>query len=125
MAARSSQPPVRRTAEHRFKRPQRPALAVFRPDSFLPLAIVAKKVSKSANLVMKGEFKKGEVTVGKIRRKIAAEWPGLLQQHRYDEGAGIIVGCISFLAVGHGKYGMLQNARIVCHVPQVSQVQSG
>src|ERR1700733_12675845 len=99
-------------------------MAVFRPRSFLPLAIVAKKISKSANLVMKGELKKGEVTAGKGCRKLAAESPRLLQQHRYDEGAGVIVGCISFFAVGHGKYGMLQNAGIVCHVPQVSQIQS-
>src|SRR6185437_9897089 len=100
-------------------------MAIFRPNTFAPLAIIAKEISKSAEFTVKGELKKCKIAAREVRGKLAVEYPGLLQQHSYGQGAGIIVGCVAFLAVGHGKDGVLQNARVVSQVSHMGQVQIG
>src|SRR6185437_13670992 len=100
-------------------------MAILRPNTFAPLAIIAKEISKSAEFTVKGELKKCKIAAREVCGNFALEYPGLLQQHSYGQGASIVVGCIAFLAVGHGKNGVLQDARVVCHVSQMGQVQSG
>src|SRR6185437_13575450 len=100
-------------------------MAIFRPNTFAPLAIIAKEISNSAEFTVKGELKKCKIAAREARGKLVVKYPGLLQQHGYDQGAGIVVGCIAFLAVGHGKDGVLQNTSVVRHVSQMGQVQSG
>ena len=54
-ACRASQPCVFRTAKHRSQCPQGATVAVFRTNVFLPLAVIAEKVSEPASLVVEGE----------------------------------------------------------------------
>ena len=60
-----------RTTKHGSKCPQRATMAVFGPDTFLPLAVVAKEVSKSSDLAVKGKLKKSQITPGKICSDVA------------------------------------------------------
>ena len=47
----------------------------------------------------------------------------LVEQHRENEGAGVVVRAVTFGKIGHGEYGMLENARRICHPRKMVQLQ--
>ena len=86
--------PVRRASHARAQRPQRSPVAILRSLFIEPAPVKAHVVVEPLCLEIERVMQKGRVGGGQ-RSARAPDPPPILQQHRQDEGAGVIVGAIA------------------------------
>ena len=101
-------------------------MTVFRTRSFVPLSIIAEKVSEPAVRRIKPVLQKRQITCREIRQRQMCVLPDIvlqlivfgsiflgsmlahmLQHHRENECAGIIVGSVTLASIRYGKDCML------------------
>src|SRR5580692_11691658 len=88
----AAQARVLRAAKYRTQGPQCTTMAIFRPCLFQPLAIVAEEIPESSRIGMERQPEECQVALGEVRMlRLGVVLPALIQLHRYDQGAGVVV----------------------------------
>jgi len=108
--------------QHRAQRPQRPAVAVLGADLFQPGAAVVHEVAEAAGHGVEGVSDERQIARGEFKRLRVSQF---LQIDADDERAGVIVDAVPLAVVGYGEEGVLQQAGVVGHAPQVVEAQGG
>ena len=95
------------------ERPQRPAVAVFRPPILKPAAVKAHEIAKSLRVGIPSVLdKRGKPRRQHLRQSMFA---GDVERARQQQRAGIIVDAIAMGAIRHAVNGMLEQSGIVAH----------
>jgi hypothetical protein len=105
-------------------------VAIFRTFSFVPVAIIAEKISESSLRRIERVLKERQISSREIRRQqiCSLELPlaplalsgcrrafqsQVLQHNRENKSARIVVDSVAFPSIGDGEDGMLQHPSVI------------
>src|ERR1019366_91556 len=114
-----------RPSQNRSKRPQRPAMAVFRSLGLVPGAPITQEISEAAVYRIKGMSQESQIPRSQAGN---CQWLGLfelIEENGENQRPRVVVGGVSLGVVGHRKGGVLQHSGIVSQAMQVIEFQRG
>ena len=111
-----------RLRDAKAQRPQRVALAILRAGRVQPAAVEAHEIVEAPARPVEGVVEERRVGggAGAKGRGIVAQ---LLQHHRQNQGAGVVVRAIALGEIRHREAGVLKDAGRIAHAIQVVELQ--